>query len=250
MATLEELADAIQKSQQCPNCVGRYVPLSDRIALLCKAVVNLENFLDELRETITKEMGKVSLEATLEVDDAIELQNEWLDLILEANQDFHPGGGGEDKSESVIVCDPFVVVVVFSPWNFLVGEIPLVVLPALAAGNAVIVKLSEVTPPRCGALVCQAMSDELPDGILNVVHGDGDVGAKQLKRVVLELGDKDPMIVFADAISVILTGVSSMVLFGTKFNILHFWGIGNVICAVCCFIVLPTYRFRSTALLN
>jgi hypothetical protein len=46
-------------------------------------------------------MGKVSSEAKSEVEDAIELQDEWLDLILEANQDIHLGGGAEDQTRAV-----------------------------------------------------------------------------------------------------------------------------------------------------
>ena len=220
-----ELADAIQTANDAQLAWGD-VALSERIASLRKAMGNVGNYADELRDLITKEMGKVTSEAKLEVDNAVALKDKWLDLIEEANQDVHLGSGKEGEPESIIVRDPFGVVVVLSPWNFPVGEIPLLVLPALAAGNAVIVKPSEVTP-LCGALVCKAMAEMLPDGVLQVVQGDGIVGeqlitspdvhmvamtgssatgkkilekcARDLKRVVLELGGKDPMIVFADA---------------------------------------------------
>lgn len=220
-----ELINVIQKANDAQVAWGD-VPLSERIASLRKAIGNLAEYSDELRETITKEMGKVTSEAKSEVEAAVALKDEWLDLIQEANQDVFLGSGKEGEPESIIVRDPFGVVVVLSPWNFPVGEIPLLVLPALAAGNTVIVKPSEVTP-LCGALVCKAMAEMLPDGVLQVVQGDGGVGqqlvtsadvhmvamtgssatgkkivkncAKDLKRVVLELGGKDPMIVFADA---------------------------------------------------
>lgn len=99
-------------------------------------------------------------------------------------------------------------------------------LPALGAGNTVIVKPSEVAP-RTGAMFVNALASVLPDGVLQVVQGDGSVGeqlvssddvhmiamtgssatgkrimeksAKNLKRLVLELGGKDPMVVFSDA---------------------------------------------------
>ena len=110
--------------------------------------------------------------------------------------------------------------------QFPAGEIPFLAIPALASGNTVIVKPSEVTP-LTGALYCSAFASVLPEGVLQVVQGDGAVGeqlvssedvhmvamtgssatgkrimetcAKNLKRLVLELGGKDPMIVFADA---------------------------------------------------
>ena len=220
-----DLADAIQTANVAQTKWAD-VPLSERITLLRNAVANIENYSDELTETITIEMGKVSVEAKSEVSEAVSLKGGWLDLIQEANQDVHLGSGKEGEPESVIVRDPFGVVAVLSPWNFPVGEIPLLVLPALAAGNSVIVKPSEVTP-LCGALVCRALAEVLPERVLQVVQGDGGVGeqlvmsddvhmvamtgssatgkkimekcARKLKRVVLELGGKDPMIVFADA---------------------------------------------------
>ena len=94
------------------------------------------------------------------------------------------------------------------------------------AGNTVIVKPSEVTP-LTGEMFCHALASKLPDGVLQVVQGDGKTGeqlvshdgihmvamtgstatgksimnvcSKNLKRLVLELGGKDPMIVFKDA---------------------------------------------------
>jgi acyl-CoA reductase-like NAD-dependent aldehyde dehydrogenase len=63
---------------------------------------------------ITKEMGKISAEATLEVNNAIALKDLWLDMIQEANEDVRLGDG---EAESVIVRDPLGVVALITPWN-------------------------------------------------------------------------------------------------------------------------------------
>ncbi len=110
--------------------------------------------------------------------------------------------------------------------KFPVSEISYLAIPALVAGNAVVVKPSEHTP-LTAAMYCAALASALPEGVLQVVQGDGNIGeqlvcsdeihmvamtgstatgqhimkncATTLKRMVLELGGKDPMIVFADA---------------------------------------------------
>jgi succinate-semialdehyde dehydrogenase/glutarate-semialdehyde dehydrogenase len=102
----------------------------------------------------------------------------------------------------------------------------LLALPSLASGNAVIVKPSEVVP-ETGALLVKTLQKCLPPGVLQLAQGAGSVGealvkhngidlvamtgssatgrkileaaAPQLKRVILEMGGKDPMIVCADA---------------------------------------------------
>lgn len=127
---------------------------------------------------------------------------------------------------SVVVRQALGVVVVLSPWNFPVDEILLLALPALAAGNTVIVKPSEVTP-ECGAAVVSSLASALPPNVIQLAQGEGTVGAQlvshpnihmvamtgssatgrrilstaapHLKRVVCELGGKDPMVVFEDA---------------------------------------------------
>ncbi|KAL3786897.1 hypothetical protein ACHAW5_005915 [Stephanodiscus triporus] len=222
VTTPSELVDVIAKANAAQVAWGD-LPLAERIALLRKGAAAVEPIAQELTEMITKEMGKISSEAKLEVKNAIELKGLWLDMIQEANEDVKLGDG---EAESVIVRDPLGVVVVIAPWNFPAGEIPLLALPALGAGNTVIVKPSEVAP-RTGALYVSALASALPDGVLQVVQGDGSVGeqlvssddvhmiamtgssatgkrimeksAKNLKRLVLELGGKDPMVVFADA---------------------------------------------------
>jgi succinate-semialdehyde dehydrogenase/glutarate-semialdehyde dehydrogenase len=99
--------------------------------------------------------------------------------------------------------------------QFPVGEIPFLAIPALVAGNAVIVKPSEVTP-LSGVHLCRALASALPEGVLQVAQGDGKLGeqlissddihmvamcgstatgkrimevcSRKLKRLVLELG--------------------------------------------------------------
>merc|ERR1719277_934684 len=92
---------------------------------------------------ITAEMGKVLAEAREEVMGAAD-KDEMIDLVAAANVDEvvgEPGG-----AQSLIVRDPLGVVAVLAPWNFPADEILLLAIPAMAAGNAVIVKPSEVAP--------------------------------------------------------------------------------------------------------
>src|SRR5215213_4245046 len=127
---------------------------------------------------------------------------------------------------SYIVYKPLGIVGIISPWNFPWATPLDEVVMALMAGNAVIVKPSELTPLtalKIGDIFKQA---QLPNGLLEIVTGDGSTGAalveagvdkimftgsvntgkrvaeaaaKHLTPVVLELGGKDPMIVLEDA---------------------------------------------------
>jgi aldehyde dehydrogenase (NAD+) len=122
---------------------------------------------------------------------------------------------------------PVGVCGIITAWNFPVAVPSWKILPALAAGNTIVFKPSEEAP-RSGLLFVQTLLDAgLPDGVINVVHGDGDTGRALVehpdvnavgftgsyevgtsiaetcgrlnKRVSLEMGGKNPMIVMPDA---------------------------------------------------
>jgi betaine-aldehyde dehydrogenase len=126
------------------------------------------------------------------------------------------------------VYEPYGVVVAITPWNSPLTMEAQKVAPALAAGNAVILKPSEVTPSAALALGQAALDAGIPPGILNVLPGTGAVAgdalvrhprvdfvsftggtasgrriaaiaAEKLMPVALELGGKSPHVVFADA---------------------------------------------------
>ncbi len=126
------------------------------------------------------------------------------------------------------VHQPLGVVGVISPWNLPLYLLSWKIAPALAAGNCVIAKPSEITPMSAALLAEVCMAVGFPDGVLNIVHGLGEtvgssivahpnvsaisftgstrVGhaialecAKSFKKVTLEMGGKNPAIVFDDA---------------------------------------------------
>lgn len=225
VSTRNEVQDTIQRSIEA-QILWSAVPLEERIQLLKDGCDVLSKRIGELAATITQEMGKPITEARDEAEDAVD-KNDFLDLVAEANADeLLVGGEKEGGARSLVVRDALGVVAVISPWNFPSDEILLLALPALAAGNTVIVKPSEVTP-LAGAMTVEAVSSALPPGVLQIVQGDGEVGswlvesdgismvamtgstavgkgimskcAAGLKRLILELGGKDPMVVFADA---------------------------------------------------
>ncbi len=177
---------------------------------------------DELGALLTREMGKPLREAVAEVKScAAGLGEELGDIELAIGPEVVAHGG----ARSTVYRDPLGVCAAITPWNFPFSMPHWMIFPALATGNAVVFKPSEETP-----LIGQAYADLLgallPAGVLQVVHG-GDVqgralvsaevdliaftgsraagkhilasAAGGLKRVVLELGGKDPLIVLDSA---------------------------------------------------
>ncbi|MFN8125049.1 MAG: gamma-aminobutyraldehyde dehydrogenase [Candidatus Nanopelagicales bacterium] len=129
---------------------------------------------------------------------------------------------------STIRREPIGVVGSIAPWNYPLQMAMWKVLPAVAAGNTIVLKPSELTPLTSLMLAEDATAAGLPDGVLNVLTGTGivagealvshptvrmvsftgstrvghriaEIAAQQLKRAHLELGGKAPFVVFADA---------------------------------------------------
>ncbi len=196
----------------------------ERGALLRPAGEAMLRRADELGKLLTREMGKPLAEATGEVTHCAQViaSGEKARDIAKA---LEPQVLEDENVTSTIYRDPFGVAACISPWNFPMAMPHSQVIPALVAGNTVVLKPSEETPLIADAYA-QALIEALPDDVLQVVHGAGDQGralvasdvdlivftgsretgkhilaeaSKGLKRVILELGGKDPMIVLDGA---------------------------------------------------
>ena len=216
--TTESEIDEIVKNAKAAVDDWSKKDAQDRVELLREGLKELGKEHDELVELIVQEMGKPKEQAVGEMEGAAN-KDAYLEILLQAQ-------AKKQHGSCFVYRQAIGVVVVLSPWNFPVDEILLLALPALGAGNTVIVKPSEVTP-ECGARTVLALAKVLPAGVLQLAQGDGQVGSqlvshplvdmvamtgssttgkailsnasKSLKRVVLELGGKDPMVVFEDA---------------------------------------------------
>lgn len=166
-STKLELDEMVRKAMASQK-QWRKIPANERITLLKKGLSVLSQNKEILSRLIVQEMGKATTEAKTEVEFCTS-KDEFLDIMAASLQ---PKAHGS----SVVVRHPIGVVTVFSPWNFPADEILLLALPALGAGNTVIVKPSEVVP-ETGALVVNTLSSVLPDGVLQLAQGDGSVGA-------------------------------------------------------------------------
>jgi acyl-CoA reductase-like NAD-dependent aldehyde dehydrogenase len=193
-----------------------------RAALLSEAYVAFEARADELGRLISREMGKPIAQATGE---ARSLARGVEARLREIGEALAPETLDDGRHVSVIHHDPFGVCAAITPWNFPLSMPSGMILPALAAGNTVVFKPSEETP-LCGQAFADALNVVLPPDVLIVIHGaeaqgralvgaDVDMiaftgsreagkhilatASQRMKRVVLELGGKDPMIVLDDA---------------------------------------------------
>jgi aminomuconate-semialdehyde/2-hydroxymuconate-6-semialdehyde dehydrogenase len=133
----------------------------------------------------------------------------------------------EDKAVNYTLRQPIGIVGCISPWNLPLYLFTWKIAPALAAGNCVLAKPSEVTPVTAFLLSKICKEAGLPDGVLNIIHGTGSnageaivsypevkaisftgstrageriasIAAPKFKKLSLELGGKNPNIIFAD----------------------------------------------------
>jgi acyl-CoA reductase-like NAD-dependent aldehyde dehydrogenase len=202
-------------------------PLADRCAFLVRVAETVLERADEIADSVVAETGKPRVEAfTTELFPALDALV-WLakqaPKLLAPERVGYPQLQLKHKRASLHY-EPIGVVGVIAPWNFPFAIPFTQTAYALAAGNAVVLKPSELTP-LSGALVAQLFAEA--GGPVRVAQGDGAVGealvearglgkvlftgsaevgrlvaasaGKRLVPVTLELGGKDPMIVLDDA---------------------------------------------------
>jgi aldehyde dehydrogenase (NAD+) len=204
----------------------RLVPAPKRAEVLYRFAALLADEKDEVAELMSREMGKVKLEAAGDVQEAIDMS---LYMAGEGRRLFGHTTPSElpDKFQ-MSVRMPIGVVGVITPWNFPIAIPSWKIAPALVCGNTVVFKPAEDTPLLAERFVELLAEAGLPPGVVNVVHGFGEevgdalvrhpdvpvitftgsretgvavthAAADRLKLVHLELGGKNGIIVLDDA---------------------------------------------------
>lgn len=197
----------------------------ERSALLHRIAGLIEREADTLATLQRLENGKVHAECVAQASHAAATFRYFAAVCESAVSELTPPRG---DYVSMTVHEPYGVVAAITPWNSPLSMDAQKVAPALAAGNAVILKPSELTPSTALALGRIALEAGLPAGLLNVLPGRGSqtgmalvnhpgvrmvsftggtatgrhlagIAAKKLMPIGLELGGKSPHIVFEDA---------------------------------------------------
>ncbi|QPP06911.1 aldehyde dehydrogenase family protein [Streptomyces bathyalis] len=202
-------------------------PVAERAALLRRVADLLQRDREEIGLTESRDAGKTWEEGRIDVDDVTAAFRYFADLVTGES-----GGrvvdAGDPDVHSVVVHEPVGVCAMITPWNYPLLQASWKIAPALAAGNTFVIKPSEITPMTTIHLVKLLAEAGLPAGVANLVTGPGDpVGARlsehpdvdlvsftgglvsgtkvaqaaapSVKKVALELGGKNPNVVFADA---------------------------------------------------
>ncbi|GGX67665.1 aldehyde dehydrogenase family protein [Streptomyces minutiscleroticus] len=202
-------------------------PVAERAALLRRVAGLLVRDREELALLESRDTGKTLEEGRVDVDCVADAFRYFADLVAGEGAGRVVDAGSPDV-HSVVVHEPVGVCSLITPWNYPLLQASWKVAPALAAGNTFVLKPSEITPLTTVALVALLAEAGLPAGVANIVTGPGDpVGARLaehpdvdlvsftgglasgtkvaraaaagVKKVALELGGKNPNVVFADA---------------------------------------------------
>ena len=200
-------------------------PVEERFKILNRIATLIDEHLDELALAETTDNGKpLWLSKRVDIPRASANFRFFATGIMHFAAESHTM---EDKAINYTLRQPIGVVACISPWNLPLYLFTWKIAPALAAGNCAIAKPSEVTPVTAFLLSRICMEAGLPAGVLNIVHGRGDttgeaminhpaikaisftgstragariasVAAPKFKKLSLELGGKNPNIIFAD----------------------------------------------------
>jgi len=200
------------------------VTTQDRARLIRCFADAVADHVEELAETEARNVGKPIDGARWEANAVAETLHYYAGCVDKHTGTTLPWADGL----TMTVHEPLGVVGLITPWNFPMLIATWKLGPALACGNTAVLKPSELTPLTTLRLAELAVEAGIPEGVVNVIVGDGPTAgqrlvdhpgvakigftgstpvgkhimrcaADQLKRITLELGGKSPSIVFADA---------------------------------------------------
>jgi acyl-CoA reductase-like NAD-dependent aldehyde dehydrogenase len=234
--------------------------VSARGSILGGACQNVSDHLDELVPLLTREQGKTLRDSRIELTKAVDTLMHYVGLSKSLRGVHTPG---LDRGvDGYVLRRPVGVVGAIVPWNFPTTLLSNKLAPALVAGNTVVAKPAGTTPLTTLRFAELLSEGGLPDGVFNVITGSGAEGGEALvrhplvrkiaftgstpvgervmglcapgvKRVTLELGGSDPMIICDDAD---LTAAASAASMGRFYN-----------CGQACLAIKRVYVFESVA---
>ncbi|MFV1943994.1 benzaldehyde dehydrogenase [Pseudomonas luteola] len=224
LASEDDVKASCQAAKRAAYDWGR-IAAWDRGEILRKAADHAEQHLEEIAEWLVRESGSVPAKAEFEVRLSIKALRVASAMSSQAEGDVLPS---TTNRLSIARRRPIGVVGIIAPFNFPLYLAMRAVAPALAVGNAVVLKPDPRTAICGGFVIARIFEDAgLPQGVLHVLPGDGDAGAQlcrdsniglvqftgstragrkvgalageHLKKVSLELGGKNALIVCHDA---------------------------------------------------
>ncbi len=199
--------------------------VEQRARLMLALAEHIEGEFERFAEAESRDTGKpLALAREVDIPRAIANLRFFAMAVTQWSSEAHPMGA---NALNYTLHQPLGVVGCISPWNLPLYLFTWKIAPALAAGNAVVGKPSEVTPLTAALLAEASLAAGLPPGVLNIVHGSGpsagqalvehpDVkaisftgstlvgaaiaasAASRFRKLSLELGGKNPTLVFAD----------------------------------------------------
>lgn len=239
--TEQDVQSAVEAARNAFNG-WRKTPASERAAILHKVADDIRSHHEEIVRLLTQEEGK----PIPENDEEVWWTEETFDYYAELGR--HDRGlvipPGDPAQFNFVLKEPFGVVGCIVPWNYPLLLLVWKVAPALAAGNTVVIKPSKLTPLSTLRLAEVAFSN-MPKGVVNVVTGLGtevgealinhpdvnmiaftgslgvgqriaSVAGPKMKKLHLELGGKDPMVIAPDVdIKIAVKGLSYAALINT-----------------------------------
>lgn len=227
-ASPEDLDEAYRAAEKVQKDWASTAP-NKRAAVIRRAADLLEERREEIVDWLVRESGSTTLKANIEVSLAHSITQESASFPTRVHGTIHPSN--TENREMRVYRKPVGVVGVISPWNFPLHLSQRSVAPALALGNAVVIKPASDTPVTGGLLLARIFEEAgLPQGVLSVVVGAGSeigdefvshpvprlisftgstpvgqnvgrvaVSGEHLKKVSLELGGNAPLVVLDDA---------------------------------------------------
>jgi aminomuconate-semialdehyde/2-hydroxymuconate-6-semialdehyde dehydrogenase len=220
-----DVDDAVRAAKAAFPAWSR-TPAAERSNLLLKLADLIEKNLEELANLESIDNGKtLSLAKRLDIPRAVANFRFFATAILHQSTDAHVM---DAAALNYTLRQPLGVVGLISPWNLPLYLLSWKIAPAIAAGNTCVAKPSELTPLTANRLAELSIEAGIPRGVINIVHGYGNKAGRPLtchddvaaisftggtvtgaavaanaaprfKKLSLELGGKNPNLIFADA---------------------------------------------------